>query len=511
MIRVLIAEDEPPTARRLKRLIETTDPDFSVVAIAMDGEQALALLKKMPVDIVFTDIRMPIMDGLMLMDKIANAYPDVVIVVVSGYQDFSYVSHAIRTRAADYLLKPVPQEAMEKLLVRLKAGYTRQRHGQMTRRLSVQINRVPPPLSACGKDEGRVDDDDNAPLGVCLFCAGALPLGEEAEMYPGVAVWADISLEQMATEASGGAESFIWAFMGNTPVERIVIYRIGANGLESSAYAMYARLNEAAKVPVSCACLMEPIALAQIGGALRRLRACLRQSVRIGQKLFLAMPPGDEVHTVPTAIVDWDMVSQVADLLSGESSDSGWVFERVMAEGWTQEQVHRLLMEAVSLIEASRLSQAEAAQYREELTDLVCSALSIQELVSGVLSLRPVRDGSNMAPSERQAILWNIEQYLRNNYHLHVNNQILASTFGYVPSYISMLFRQAYGVSPGEYLTQIRLKQAKRLMLSHPDMLIREVAERVGFKNQHHFSRTFKKKVGVWPTHFVPDGRESTQ
>jgi len=179
------------------------------------------------------------------------------------------------------------------------------------------------------------------------------------------------------------------------------------------------------------------------------------------------------------------------------------MFERVAAEEWTQEQVHRLLMEAVSLIEADGLSQADAAQYREELTDLVGSALSIQELVSGVLSLRPVRDEPNMAPTERKAILGNIERYLRQNYHLHVNNQTLASTFGYVPSYISMLFRQVYGVSPGEYLTQIRLKQAKRLMLSHPDMLIREVAERVGFKNQHHFSRTFKKKVGVWPTHFV--------
>ncbi|MCL1854203.1 MAG: response regulator [Clostridia bacterium] len=513
MIRVLISEDEPPTARRLKRLIETTDPDFSVVAMAMDGEQALMLLKKMPVDIVFTDIRMPIMDGLRLMDEINKAYPDIVVVVVSGYQDFSYVSHAIRTRVVDYLLKPVPQEAMEQLLVRLKAAYALRRHERMTRRLSAQINRASPTLSSNADGDGA-DDENDALLGVCLFCAGALPLSEDVEMYPGVAVWTDVSLEQWALEASAGAEPFTWAFMGNTPVERIVIYRSDNSEPERLARGMYTRLNEAAKAPVSCVCLKEPVALAQIGGVLRRLRAWLRHTIRIGQPVFLAVLPGDAVPAAPAPIGDRDMASQIADLLCGESAgrkDGSRVFERAAAEGWTQEQVHRLLMEAVSLIEAGRLNREEAAQYREVLTDLVCSALSIKELVSGVLSLQPAGDRSSTALTERQTILRNIEQYLHDNYHLHVNNQTLASAFGYVPSYISMLFRQAYGVSPGEYLTQIRLKQAKRLIYGHPDMLIREVAERVGFKNQHHFSRTFKKKVGVWPTHYVTERSESTE
>jgi AraC-like DNA-binding protein len=108
-------------------------------------------------------------------------------------------------------------------------------------------------------------------------------------------------------------------------------------------------------------------------------------------------------------------------------------------------------------------------------------------------------------------MLRSIEQYLRDNYRRHINNQTLGSAFGYVPSYISMLFRQAYGVSPGEYLTRIRLEQAKQLMLRHPDMRIREVAERVGFKSQHHFSRTFKKREGVRPASFSLEERESVQ
>lgn len=511
MIRVLITEDEPPTARRLKRLIETTDPNFSVAAVAMDGEQALALLKTTPVDIVFTDIRMPVMDGLRLMDEISKAYPDILIVVVSGYQDFPYLSHAIRTRAVDYLLKPVPQEAMEQLLARLKVACARQRHERMTRRLAARINRAAPLLSAGTNNGSNAGEGDDALLGVCLFCAGALPLGEDAEMYPGVSVWADISLEQMAMEASGGTEPFTWAFMGNTPVERIVIFRADPAGPESWARAMYERLNEAAEIPVSCACLKEPVALAQIGGTLRQLRAWLRQNIRIGQPLFLPALPEDTGRAAPAPAVDGDMASHVADMLCGEPTDRDRVFERVAAEGWTQERVHRLLMEAVSLVEADRLSREEAAQYREVLTDLVCSALSVQELVSGVLSLQPARDGPNTALTERRAILSGIERYLRDHYHLHVNNQTLASAFGYVPSYISLLFRQAYGVSPGEYLSRIRLNQAKQLMLRRPDMLIREVAERVGFKNQHHFSRTFKKKVGVWPSHFVQDRRKDTE
>ena len=86
MIRVLIVEDEPPIQRRTKRMIEHIDPAFTVAAIAGDGEEALDRMRKEHFDVIFTDIRMPVMDGMQLMNTVQQLYPSCAIVVLSGYR-----------------------------------------------------------------------------------------------------------------------------------------------------------------------------------------------------------------------------------------------------------------------------------------------------------------------------------------------------------------------------------------------------------------------------------------
>ena len=69
---------------------------------------------------VFTDIRMPVMDGLELLENIQRDYPEVVTVLLSGYQEFEYAQKAVRFQAFDYLLKPVSFEKMSALLGKLE-------------------------------------------------------------------------------------------------------------------------------------------------------------------------------------------------------------------------------------------------------------------------------------------------------------------------------------------------------------------------------------------------------
>ena len=59
------------------------------------------------------------------------------------------------------------------------------------------------------------------------------------------------------------------------------------------------------------------------------------------------------------------------------------------------------------------------------------------------------------------------------------------------------------GVSPSEYLTKYRIKVAKKLLTDDPDMMVKEVANIVGFKESYYFSKTFKRETGMWPTEFV--------
>ena len=123
MIRVMIVEDEPHAIRRLQRLIERNATDFQVVATAFDGRDALEQMERIECDVEFTDMRMPVMDGVELMQIMSERYPGCMRVVLSGYQDFEYMSSAVRTQAIDYLLKPLEEEALTRLLDRIREKY----------------------------------------------------------------------------------------------------------------------------------------------------------------------------------------------------------------------------------------------------------------------------------------------------------------------------------------------------------------------------------------------------
>lgn len=116
MIKVLVAEDETPLLRGIKIMIERINPAFSVVKCAFNGKEAVDYLKENPVDVLFTDINMPLLDGIELMKFTCENYPEVIIVVMSGYDDFHYAQQAIEYQVKKYLLKPILEEDMEGLL-----------------------------------------------------------------------------------------------------------------------------------------------------------------------------------------------------------------------------------------------------------------------------------------------------------------------------------------------------------------------------------------------------------
>ncbi len=110
--KVLIADDEPAAIHFIEKIIELKCPDLEVAATANSGLEALEILNSRAIDVVFTDIMMPEMNGVELVSEISRDYPYVCSVVVSGHQDFDYVKETLRTGAADYILKPINLKEM---------------------------------------------------------------------------------------------------------------------------------------------------------------------------------------------------------------------------------------------------------------------------------------------------------------------------------------------------------------------------------------------------------------
>lgn len=127
MNQILLVEDEPASADYLASLIRRELSGMKVVAVAENGEEALQFIRRQPVDIVVTDIKMPVMDGLKLAEAVRTAWPMIPVVIVSGYELFDYAKTALRFGVSDYLLKPVkPRELVECLeRIALRLEYSR--------------------------------------------------------------------------------------------------------------------------------------------------------------------------------------------------------------------------------------------------------------------------------------------------------------------------------------------------------------------------------------------------
>lgn len=115
-ISVVVADDEHLIAKSIAKNIERCNPLFHVVSVVHNGEDALEVIQKELPQILFTDINMPVMDGLTLIENARKLLPELHCVVISGYNDFEYAQKAIRFGVTDYLLKPIVAEELTKLL-----------------------------------------------------------------------------------------------------------------------------------------------------------------------------------------------------------------------------------------------------------------------------------------------------------------------------------------------------------------------------------------------------------
>jgi len=106
-LKVMIVEDEALERMLLRRYLEAEADRYEVVMEASFALEALEYLDEHSVDIVITDINMPVMDGLTMAGRILAMAPNVQVVVTTGYNDFDHAQKAIKIGIADYLVKPV--------------------------------------------------------------------------------------------------------------------------------------------------------------------------------------------------------------------------------------------------------------------------------------------------------------------------------------------------------------------------------------------------------------------
>lgn len=118
MITVLIVEDEDMVRKGLVKTIDWKDMGCTVIAEAVNGAQGVDLIKELKPDLVITDVRMPHMDGVSMIQKLREEGCTTHFILLSAHSDFSYLQGAIRAGAVDYLIKPLKDEELKKAIWR---------------------------------------------------------------------------------------------------------------------------------------------------------------------------------------------------------------------------------------------------------------------------------------------------------------------------------------------------------------------------------------------------------
>lgn len=127
MYRLLVADDEKKLLSGLCDFYPWKELGFQIVARAENGQKALEYLTRNPVDVVLTDISMPVMSGMELAEILYREYPKIKVVFLSGYAEFRYAQQALKFGVQDYILKPVKTDVLRKTFTELKQKMDRER------------------------------------------------------------------------------------------------------------------------------------------------------------------------------------------------------------------------------------------------------------------------------------------------------------------------------------------------------------------------------------------------
>lgn len=126
MYKLVIVDDKVDIIQGIRAIGRWAEYGVEVAGWAYDGQEALKLIEQIRPEIVITDIMMPVMDGLKLIELVRKAYPEIKVIILSGYDEFSYAQQAIKLGAEEYLLKPVEIQQLHQVVYRVKEKLDRE-------------------------------------------------------------------------------------------------------------------------------------------------------------------------------------------------------------------------------------------------------------------------------------------------------------------------------------------------------------------------------------------------
>ncbi|WP_172193627.1 response regulator [Saccharibacillus qingshengii] len=495
MYKVIVADDEPLMLEGWKTMIDWEGHGYELCGTASDGEEALELFGVHHPDLVVTDIRMPVLNGLELIQTLKSR-PDSYVrsVIVSGYTEFGYAQQALRSGADRYVLKPIVTEEIHamlgELLMLLDQGRTQRKAAAALRDASeeallVRLLRGESPAEGASLPGAAA----NTP-----FC---VLLGEAAEnpAFSG-RVSARDSLRQLADDLrAAGTEA--WTF-DDGPGRAGLLAACMPEGID----CRLTRLRSAASglsVYVSGGgrgCESLPLLYGQAIN-LRERAAPLREAAvyryadtqTAGNVGFAACMASAEA--ILKRVEDGE-----PEAAAREVTELFRLFGRLLAPvGWTEGVVRYLYGELLHREQKKSPPDLPCSDLRADRIDRFAEAKLQRRCVEAAEAVRSKHPaGYTPAAPIAEAV-----EYVRTHYRDKLQLRDLADKAGLSPIYFGQQFKRETGYGFNEYMHRLRAEEAQRL-LRRTDRKISEIAGELGYHDTEYFAAKFRAVTGELPS-----------
>ncbi|QGQ95187.1 response regulator [Paenibacillus psychroresistens] len=514
MFKVLLVDDEMLDLEGMERLLPWDSLNMKIVASLNSGFEALDYLKEYPIDILVSDIKMPIMSGLELASRALEMYPKLRIVFVSGYEDFHYAKKAIQLNASGYVLKPFNDDEMIQVLSDVRDSLHHELEWERMENVQKQhmnlaydemmhqwiegksggegflswIKQTQPSITVgtyqlgllelddvSWKLEGQSEDEQEMIVNKAL---AVLSAGCKAE---GISLHCQTDISRMALIIEGDDP--------RAKLERILNYM--------SKYSLF----------TTTASLGQVTSFEQLPESYRTAKEVLSYKIFCGKNGIITFEDtksyeqqdiqnvDDFLQTLFIAITNYDLV-QIDDCLED-------LYKQVKNYG-KKMTVYNVTLHIITKLDSFLSSMNENLKsilgielksldilYRFETMDDIKSWLRRRLFeISEMLLLKKQR--------KNRKLIDEIEQYVQKHMSTNLTLRDVANFFAFSPNYLGHLFKEENEEYFSDYVIKIRLEKAAEL-LRNPKLKVYEIADQVGYKSLTYFSRQFREKYGITP------------
>lgn len=512
--RYILIDDEKFTRLGTLEKLSPISDLAQCVGQADDGEAGLALARELQPDVIITDMKMPVMDGTSLLPILAKEFPDTPLIVISGYRDFEYSRQAVRAGAIDYILKPFSSgdiiSAMKQAIGRIEdqTALKNRLHSSEEYTETLHLNHDKEQLTnlICGYSKNKLQLTSNklkfisqSPTSVFVLLHSCHKLSE-----------AEINL--LLTDQ--GYDNMV-LYLPHPHTENLGFLLIFLNNPFLSAESVCSRVIGNLRTYFLSKSQQLLYGISGTHESLNELRSAFQESVQaLNQKTGSSYQDTYTYGTqspVPKSIY-WDDTDRLLFYMeSGKTEDvtamvtSLFDYYRSLKNATLYEIKYSCIQitNQAKMILNRYIQQIQADSVDSSIRNILDTMFSLEEISSYYhqffLTLARSLEANNIYSDND--IVNNVKTYIDHNYSKNITTEFVASLFHMNRSYLSHIFKKKQGMAFIDYLSLVRITEAKKLLKSS-DTKLYQIAKTVGYDNVSYFCRVFKKLEKKTPETF---------